>query len=129
MTATILLAEDDADQREEMYESLTNAGFSVIVAVDGPQALEQMRTFSPAVALLDVNMPGWNGIEVSSAANNLDNHCTIILMTADDRALRDAIVSECGAEGVFFKPVQLKKLFDFLETVIGRTQLMNLRAG
>jgi len=129
MTPTILVVDDDPDQREEMRESLTNAGFRVVTAVDGPHALKQMITFSPAVALMDVNMPGWDGIRVAQAASNLDHRCVIILMTADDRALRDAIVSECGAEGVFFKPVQLKKLIDFLETVVGRSTVMDLRAG
>lgn len=129
MTPTILVAEDDADQREEIRESLVNAGFNVITAVDGAHALEQMKTFSPAVALLDVNMPRWDGIRVAEAASDIDGRCVIVLMTADDRAMREAIVSECGAEGVFFKPVQLKKLFDFLETVIGRKKIMELRAG
>ena len=129
MTPTVLLAEDDAEQRQEMFELLTNAGFNVVTAVDGPHALDQMAAFSPAIALLDVNMPGWDGIQVAEAAGKLDDHCVIVLMTADDRALRDAIVSECGAEGVFFKPVNLKKLLDFLESIIGRTGLRDLRAG
>ena len=129
MTPTILVAEDDADQREELRESLVNAGFTVIIAVDGDHALEQMKAFSPTVALLDVNMPGWDGIRVAEAASKMNSHCAIVLMTADNRALRDAIGSECGAEGVFFKPVQLKKLFNFLETVIGRKKIMELRAG
>lgn len=124
----VLVADDDEDQRLEMCEFLTHAGFDVIAAHDGFHALEQIAAHSPKVILLDVNMPGWDGVRVAEAARNLDHRAVIILMTADVDALKYAIESECGAVGAFAKPVQLHKLLDFLESVVGRSSVEALRA-
>jgi CheY-like chemotaxis protein len=125
----VLVADDDAEQRDEMSEFLRNAGFDVITAEDGFHALEQIAAHAPRVVLLDVNMPGWDGVRVAEAARNLDHRAVIILMTADVDALKYAIESECGAVGAFAKPVQLHKLLDFLDSVVGRTSVDALRAG
>lgn len=126
---TLLVADDDPDQLAEMSEFLRNAGFNVITAHDGFHALEQMAAHSPRVILLDVNMPGWDGVRVAEAARNLDHRAVIILMTADTDALKYAIGSECGAVGAFAKPVQLHKLLDFLDSVVGRSGVEALTAG
>jgi DNA-binding response OmpR family regulator len=129
MYSRVLVADDDAEQREEMSEFLRHAGFDVITANDGFHALEQIAAYAPRVVLLDVNMPGWDGVRVAEAARNLDHRAVIILMTADVDALKYAIESECGAVGAFAKPVQLHKLLDFLESVVGRSSVGALRAG
>lgn len=129
MRSTVLVADDDAEQLAEMSEFLRNAGFEVIVAHDGFHAIEQIAAHSPRVVLLDVNMPGWDGVRVAEAASNLDHRAVIILMTADADALKYAIGSECGAVGAFAKPVQLHKLLDFLDSVVGRSSVAALRAS
>lgn len=129
MRATVLVADDDAEQLGEMSEFLSNAGFDVITANDGFHAIEQIAAHGPKVILLDVNMPGWDGVRVAEAASNLDHRAVIILMTADENALKYAITSESGAVGAFAKPVQLDKLLGFLESVVGRSSVEALRAN
>jgi DNA-binding NtrC family response regulator len=124
----VLVADDDQDQRLEMSEFLTNAGFDVVTAHDGFHALEQIAAYKPKVILLDVNMPGWDGVRVADAVRNLDHSAVIILMTADEDALKYAIKSECGAVGAFAKPVQLDKFMSFLESVVGRSSVETMRA-
>jgi len=125
----ILVADDDIDQREEMSEYLSGMGFSVVTAVDGFDAMEQISNASPRVILLDINMPGWDGLRVAEAASNLNHRCVIILMTGDDAALRNAAASECGAVAVFAKPVKLGELIDFLKTTISVYEAADLQVG
>ncbi|MDR3499077.1 MULTISPECIES: response regulator [Bacteria] len=117
---TLLVADDDPAQRIEMSEFLRTAGFDVITAEDGFQAVEMIAAHAPRVILLDVNMPGWDGVRVADAARNLDRRATIILMTADEDALKYAISSDCGAVVAFPKPVQLSKLMGFLRSTLGQ---------
>jgi len=115
----ILVVDDDIDQCQEMSEFLASVGFSVATASDGFGAVEQISKTSPRVILLDINMPGWNGLRVSEIARSLDHRCVIILMTGDDASRLKAVESETGAVGVFAKPVQLDKLVEFLKVTVG----------
>jgi DNA-binding response OmpR family regulator len=74
-------------------------------------------------------MPGWDGVRVADAARNLDHRATIILMTADEDALKYAISSDCGAVVAFPKPVQLSKLMGFLRTTLGQAADAHEYAG
>jgi CheY-like chemotaxis protein len=67
-TETVLVAEDDAAVRELVCELLTEAGYEVIAAEDGPRAVERFEARSDEIdlALLDVVMPGFGGQEVLS---------------------------------------------------------------
>lgn len=118
--AQILVVDDDIDQCQEMSEFLASVGFSVAMASDGFGAIEQISNASPRVILLDINMPGWNGLRVSEVARNLDHRCVIILMTGDDASRLKAAESETGAVAVFAKPVQLDKLVEFLSVTVGK---------
>ena len=128
-SSQILVADDDISQCEEMSEFLISAGFSVVTAIDGYDAIEKIVSTSPRVILLDINMPGWNGLRVSEVARNLDHRCVIILMTGDDASLAKAAKTECGAVCVFAKPVQLSKLVDFLEATVGKRHVENIIAA
>lgn len=61
---TILVAEDDPETRLILQQGLTRAGYYVVVAEDGEQALERFREFRPDLVLLDIDMPRLNGWEV-----------------------------------------------------------------
>ena len=122
MRSCLLIADDDADQLSEISEYLSRAGFDVVTANDGFHALEQMTKHRPRVIMLDVNMPGWDGVRVADAIRNLDHRAIIILMTADLGALQYAQDTECGAVNVFAKPVELPKLMSFLRPVCGRSE-------
>jgi DNA-binding response OmpR family regulator len=65
---TILLADDEQFILLAYKDGLQTAGYNVILAEDGEQALEQMRTTHPDLVLLDIIMPKLNGFEVLQAA-------------------------------------------------------------
>lgn len=123
MRATVLIADDDADQLAEMSEYLQNAGFDVIKARDGHEAVELIATHRPRLMMLDINMPGWDGVRVADAARNLDHRAVIVLMTGDVDALKHALSTDCGAVMAFPKPVELPKLMGFLKSTFGKAEL------
>ena len=61
----VLLIEDNADAREALRVLLELDGYDVEAAADGPQALEIARGKTPAVALIDIGLPGIDGYEVA----------------------------------------------------------------
>lgn len=65
---TILLADDEQFILVAYKDGLEHAGYNVLLAEDGEQALEQMRTAQPDLVLLDIIMPKLNGFEVLQAA-------------------------------------------------------------
>lgn len=81
---TILLAEDDLTLCEMYSERLKQEGFSVILAKDGEETLNQIREFSPAAVILDLMMPKINGIDVLKElkADPLTKDIPIIVVTA-----------------------------------------------
>lgn len=122
MRSRLLVADDDPEQLAEISEYLRRSGFDVVAAHDGFHALEQIAEHRPRVIMLDVNMPGWDGVRVADAARNLDHRAIIILMTADADAFRYASDTDCGAVTVFEKPVALQKLMSFLRSVLGEIE-------
>lgn len=123
MRPTVLIADDDADQLAEMSEFLENSGFDVIKARDGHEAVELIAAHRPRLMMLDINMPGWDGVRVADAARNLDHRAVIVLMTGDVDALKHALSTDCGAIMAFPKPVELPKLMGFLKSTFGKAEL------
>jgi len=65
VTSKILVADDDFDNRTIVQEALEAAGYQVLLATNGEEALEQVHSKKPAVLLLDLSMPKLNGWEVA----------------------------------------------------------------
>ncbi|HET6397035.1 MAG TPA: LytTR family DNA-binding domain-containing protein [Pseudoxanthomonas sp.] len=106
---TALVAEDEAPQRRALHEQLLLAwpGLQVVaVCEDGVSALEAVRAHRPAVAFLDIRMPGVSGLDVARAA--VEQGGLVVFTTAyDDYAVR---AFEAGAADYLLKPVQPARL-------------------
>ena len=108
----ILLVEDNELNRDMLTRRLNRAGFSVIAAADGQQALDLMRSDKPAVVLMDMNLPVKNGWTACREAR-LDKqikHIPIIALTAHamDADRLDAL--EAGCDDYATKPVDFPGL-------------------
>lgn len=64
MAKTVLIVEDEGAMQRALKNKLENAGYTVLTAADGAEALEQMRTGNPNLVLLDLIMPKLDGISV-----------------------------------------------------------------
>lgn len=82
MTRRVLLVDDDADVRLAYSDLLQSAGYSVTAASTGEQALEMVDGVRPDVIVLDVGLPGLDGIEVARELS--DRRIPIVMITGLD---------------------------------------------
>lgn len=115
----ILVADDDRVVLFTLVEGLREAGFEVIEAHDGLQALELCKSKVPALALLDIRMPGLNGLQL---ARRLRDETTVPFMFfsayGDEDFVRNAI--EIGAIGYLIKPLQVATIVPMIRTALAR---------
>ncbi|MBK9239613.1 MAG: response regulator [Acidobacteria bacterium] len=80
----ILLVDDDRGLRHVLSTLLTDVGHTLVSAADGPEALAQLEQGGFDIVLLDLGLPGINGLEMLAHARALPNPPLVIVMTADD---------------------------------------------
>ncbi|HZD59054.1 MAG TPA: response regulator, partial [Anaerolineae bacterium] len=120
----ILIAEDEAIIRLDLKEMLAELGHVVIgEAWDGEMALELAETLRPDLAILDIKMPGINGIEVAKAITTA-GICPVIMLTAySQRALIDEAI-KAGAMAYLVKPFDKSDLMPAIE--VARSRFLEL---
>jgi DNA-binding response OmpR family regulator len=106
----ILLVDDEAQIRDLLERFLSLRGYKVRVASDGQQALTMVKREAPHLIVLDVDMPGLNGVEVLRQLRGRRFTGGVILLTAsqDDKLLQEAL--DLGSVDVMSKPVDLERL-------------------
>ncbi len=77
----ILIAEDEKDLRRLLYDQLIGEGYKVIEAEDGKRALELFNSENPDMAILDIMMPGTDGLSVLSKIRE-SSEMPVIMLTA-----------------------------------------------
>ena len=102
----VLIADDEPTARLLMASALRNAGFSVVLAVDGEDALRQFRAHPCDIVMLDVDMPHLNGFEVCEILRTqVGNELPIIMVTGMDDLASIERAYESGATDFMSKPI------------------------
>ena len=81
---SILVVDDDRGFRLAVATLLEAAGYTVVQAADGPEALARIAGEAPDVMLLDVGLPGMSGLDVLAQVRSLHTPPRVVVMTADD---------------------------------------------
>lgn len=112
---TILVVEDDPDLGDVMAMVLSAAGYVPVVAKDGREALNRLKTMRPRVILLDLMMPGMNGWELRDAQlrDPALAHLPVVVMTGDGNAAGKAAALQ--AAGYLKKPIDVPTLLRTVE--------------
>ncbi|MBL0086434.1 MAG: response regulator [Ideonella sp.] len=112
----VLLAEDNLVNQEVACEVLAGAGFSVDLAVDGQEAVEQARERQYDLILMDVQMPGLNGLEATEQIRRFEHHARtpIVAMTANVFGEDRRACLAAGMNDHIAKPVDIRALFETL---------------
>jgi two-component system response regulator MprA len=110
MPAHILVVDDDEQIREPVRRLLALEGFSVAAAADGEDALKQATERFPDLVVLDVMMPGLDGIEVCRRLRAADTRICIIMLTARDAVPDRVLGLETGADDYVVKPFAFAEL-------------------
>src|SRR5262245_36584324 len=79
----VLIADDDDGMRAAAERFVTRMGFRVLTASDGQEALAALSTVHPEAAIVDLQMPHVNGLEVLRAVRQTAPECQVMLMTAE----------------------------------------------
>jgi len=116
----VLVVEDDPDMREVEVLMLTGAGYRVMQAADGVEALEQVAAEMPGLILLDMRMPRMNGWEFAREFRSRYNSGTpIVVVTAAPDA--DARADEIAADGCLSKPFRMAALLEAVRRHLPRS--------
>ncbi len=121
MSMTVLVADDEAHILHVVSMKLRNAGYEVITAMDGEEALELARAEHPDVIITDYQMPILSGLEFCRALREADATRGIpaIMLTARGFDIEPAEMQEAGIATVLAKPFSPREV---LEKVRGLTQ-------
>ena len=125
----VLIVDDEHLARQRLRHMLGETGDHTIVgeAENGEQALLQAQRANPDLILMDIRMPGMDGLEAASYINRLDNPPAIIFTTAySEHALR---AFDTHAVGYLLKPIKQEHLTDAIQSAkrLNRAQLNQLR--
>ena len=115
----ILLVEDDATIREMTQLSLQRDGFDVHTAADGPSGLDAFRADPPDLVLLDLMLPGLDGVSVCRAIRE-SSVVPVVMLTARSEALDVVVGLEAGADDYVTKPFEPAVLAARLRAVLRR---------
>jgi two-component system chemotaxis response regulator CheY len=121
MSKTILAVDDSASMRQMVGVTLRAAGYEVIEASDGDEALDYARKHSVDLVLTDVNMPRMDGITLIAQLRALPSyHLTpLLLLTTESSLDRKVQGKQAGATGWMVKPFSPDQLLATLERVLG----------
>lgn len=123
-TPSILVVDDEVDTCRNLSDILTDLGYHVDVAHDGLAALELVRQHPYDVALLDLKMPGMDGLTLYRAIKKLRAGTVAIVVTAYAGTDTTAEALAAGAWQVLAKPVDFTKLLGFVNEALGQPLVM-----
>lgn len=112
MSATILYIEDNFDNRMLVRRVLEAEGYRVIEAEDGIQGMEWLRSQTPDLVLMDINLPEIDGYEVTKRIKQLPSmtNVPVIAMTANVMKGDREKTLDAGCDGYISKPINIDSL-------------------
>ena len=130
---TVLVVEDEIEIARVVRDYLDNAGFEVIVVGDGGSAIASVRSAKPDLLVLDLGLPGRDGLDVAREIRRWSN-TPIVMLTARGDETDRVVGLELGADDYVVKPFSPKELVARVRAVLRRTRAAErgaevLRAG
>ncbi|MGX5213469.1 response regulator transcription factor [Streptomyces violaceus] len=121
MPHTVLLAEDDRAIRNALERALTLEGYQVMAVADGVEALAQAHRNRPDVLVLDVMMPGIDGLQVCRVLRAEGDRTPVLILTALVETADRIAGLDAGADDYVVKPFDVEEVFARLRALLRRT--------
>lgn len=116
--STVLVVEDDTNQRLLYEEELAEEGYQVISAPDGRQALQTLRENAPDLIVLDINMPVMDGLDTLSQIMEINSSVPVVINTAYV-SYKESFTS-WSADAYVVKSSDLSELKQTIRTLLAR---------
>jgi DNA-binding response OmpR family regulator len=125
----VLLVEDDRDIAEPLARALAREGYDVTSAGDGRVALKSVLDALPDLIILDVGLPGMNGLDVCRHVREVHPQLPILMLTARDGELETVAGLDAGADDYVTKPFRLSVLLARVRAMLRRSGPSELAAA
>lgn len=123
MVEKILIVEDEISLQETLAYNLTKQGYEVVIAGDGPSALEVVRSSKPDLILLDIMLPGMDGFEVCRKLRS-EVSTPVLMLTARDDEIDRVVGLEVGADDYLTKPFSMRELIARVKAMLRRVKII-----
>src|SRR5688572_17276158 len=123
LNGTIIVADDDADIRDILKDTLNSLGARIVTAVDGQDCLDRVYADAPDVLLLDIEMPVKSGLQVLRELRQRGNETTVIMITAYGTIERAVQAMKQGAYDFITEPFDLDHITLVVEKALEREKL------
>ncbi len=120
---TVLVVDDEEAIAEAVRARLESEGYRVVVAFDGPQAIEMHRQHAPDLVVLDLMLPGMDGLEVCKAIQR-DGWTPVLMLTAKTEEADKVAGFAVGADDYLTKPFSLRELAARVKAILRRMERM-----
>ncbi|HTD07973.1 MAG TPA: response regulator transcription factor [Solirubrobacteraceae bacterium] len=117
----LLVVDDDPSVREALALVLDLGGFDVVTAADGREAIRTLSVDSPDAVILDVLMPGLDGLEVCRRMRAIGDRTPVLMLTARTEVSERVAGLEAGADDYLVKPFAREELIARLRALLRRT--------
>ena len=125
----VVIAEDEAIIRMDLRETLEEEGYEVVGETGrGDQAVELVRGLHPDLAILDIKMPGMDGLEAAEIING-EKICGVLMLTAFSQREVVEQARDAGALAFLVKPFQKSDLIPAIEVAMGRFRELRTLTG
>ncbi|MUH52612.1 MAG: response regulator, partial [Actinobacteria bacterium] len=129
VTIRVVIAEDEAIIRLDLKETLEEEGYDVVGETGrGDKAVELVRELRPDLAILDIKMPGMDGL-AAAALINAERLCGVLILTAFSQREIIEQARDSGALAYLVKPYQKSDLIPAIEVAIGRFRELQSLSG
>jgi DNA-binding response OmpR family regulator len=120
MAQTVVVIEDEAPIADAVAARLRSEGFDVEVASDGPSGVELVERVQPAIVVLDLMLPGFDGLEVCRRIQR-ERPVPVLMLTAKDAETDLLVGLAVGADDYLTKPFSPRELVARIRTILRRT--------
>jgi len=118
----VLLVEDDHSIANFVEPELERLGFRVRCAFDGLSGLEEVRDFVPEIVVLDIMLPGLDGVGVLKRLRHGGSRTPVIMLTARDATLDKVHSLDLGADDYVTKPFEIEELLARMRALLRRVE-------
>ena len=118
----VLLVEDDRSIADFVEPELERLGFGVRWACDGPSGLEEARRFDPELVVLDIMLPGFDGVALLKRLRQEGSRVPVVMLTARDATIDKVHSLDLGADDYVTKPFEMDELLARIRALLRRAE-------